>query len=139
LRPRVGATSHGCQYLSARPPGRLDGAEDHAGCPCVKRYASHDHATEGVEEKAHVGHAGTNVRSVTHNWLVAARLTRSGCRCTPGSGLVVRTRAATGSGDPSLSHEPGDLVTADIVAAEPRCLPQLADAVDPGSYPPTVA
>jgi hypothetical protein len=41
-------------------------------------------------------HVGTKVKSVTHNALgpVAAnfRFTKSGCRGTPGSALVVRTR-----------------------------------------------
>src|ERR1700756_554990 len=39
--------------------------------------------------------------------------------------------APPGTGDPGSAHEPGDLVTADIVAGAPCCFPQLASTVDP--------
>ena len=63
---------------------------------------------------------GTNVRSVTQSWLgaVAAnwRFTRSGCRSAAGSGLVVRTRLPRRTPSMPGTHQPGHLVTADIVA-----------------------
>lgn len=42
--------------------------------------------------------------------------------------------AAADSGDSGTAHEPGDLVTADIVASTAGSFPQLAGAVDPVEY-----
>ena len=92
----------------------------------------HDHAGVDVGDEAHVGHAcpGRHVGQVGCPQLVwpaavKSRSTRSGCRGAPGSRRVVRTRLWPDPLDPLGSHQPGDLVTTDVVTGPACGLPRL--------------
>lgn len=79
---------------------------------------------------------GTNVRSVTHNRLgavaVKSRAHQVGMPRRAGVDLGgADPFAAADSGDPGGPHQPGDLVTTDVVAGASCCFPQLAGTVDP--------
>ena len=72
---------------------------------------------------------------MTHSWLgavaVKSRSTRSGCRAGAGVGFGgADPFAAAQPCDAGGPHQPGDLITADVVAGPAGGFPQLAGPVD---------
>ena len=79
---------------------------------------------------------GTKVRSATHSWLgavaVKSRRTRSGWRGGARVGLGgADSFPPPYAGDPSVAHQPGDLIAADVMPGAAGGLPQFASTVDP--------
>ena len=106
---------------------------------CDSDPPADDHPAERVDDEAHVGHPGPGRHEgqIGHPQLIGCG---RGEVAAHQIGMPRRGRVGFGGADPFAApdpgdarrpHQPGDLVTADVVAGPAGGLPQLAGPVDP--------
>lgn len=133
LTARIAVAAQPGQPCAATEAGHLDGVEHYLGAHVRRDAPAHDHPRVSVGDEADVAHSrpGRDVGEVGDPQLV--RLSRSEIppnqigvpirpgRCSGGTHLLPSPHTSDLLG----THQPRDLVTADIDARSSGCFPQL--------------